>query len=494
MNEILKRQFSLMLLVMMMLQISAVRLSTVFAAELGQVIINEIAWAGTDDSANDEWIELYNDSDQDVDLSNWYIKDDGATVYRIESGVIKAHGFFLIEDKEEVISNIEADAIIGISLANAGDSLVLFDDNDKKIDAVNEAGGAWYAGDSTTKTSMERIDPAGADVAENWANAEAGKALGRDGSVIIGSPGAVNTNFDGAGMKVLMQADAVGEFINLIVEIDAAEDLYAYGFDLIYNEEVLAFESAQESNFLSSGEVDTAFNAALADANAGHLVIGNARLLNPAEGIDGNGELFKIKFRIIDDSVEESEISFAGQSFVSNSDGRAPVVLKALTVQLAEADVPPEVAAAVQNLKINQGEERYSLELSWMGPATGADSYIIQRAGHDGEFTVIGGADSTNYTDRSSLVVGVQYTYRVIAVKGATWSEAVEVIGEDDRGLVGDNDRSDRVDGGDIESLARSYASVFGEEGYNALIDSNFDGVIDGNDLIDIGVNFGVSY
>jgi hypothetical protein len=36
-----------------------------------KVVVNEVAWMGTDAGANCEWIELYNDADEIVDLSGW---------------------------------------------------------------------------------------------------------------------------------------------------------------------------------------------------------------------------------------------------------------------------------------------------------------------------------------------------------------------------------------------------------------------------------------
>jgi hypothetical protein len=39
----------------------------------GPVVISEIAWMGTSTSANDEWIELYNNSASPVSLSGWLI-------------------------------------------------------------------------------------------------------------------------------------------------------------------------------------------------------------------------------------------------------------------------------------------------------------------------------------------------------------------------------------------------------------------------------------
>ncbi|MCF7876445.1 lamin tail domain-containing protein, partial [Candidatus Bipolaricaulota bacterium] len=43
------------------------------SAEKGEVVINEIAWMGTDASSSDGWLELYNTTDKTFDLSSWSI-------------------------------------------------------------------------------------------------------------------------------------------------------------------------------------------------------------------------------------------------------------------------------------------------------------------------------------------------------------------------------------------------------------------------------------
>jgi len=145
----MKKQFVLMTLVVMALQLVTMRV--VSASSLGDVVINEVAWAGTADNSNDEWIELYNNTNQSIDLSGWYIEDDGVPSYTIASGVVAPHGYFLIEDSELTINNLNADAVIGLSLANAGDSLVLKNSTGMIVDSVNASGLAWYGGDGTSK-------------------------------------------------------------------------------------------------------------------------------------------------------------------------------------------------------------------------------------------------------------------------------------------------------------------------------------------------------
>ena len=143
-------------LMVMLVQLWSVQVVSAYSG--GDVVINEVAWAGSVDGSSDEWIELYNNTSQTIDLTGWYIEDDGSSVYEIQSGEIGPHGYFLIEDSEESVSN-PADAVISISLANSGDSLALFDAEGNVMDTVNTSGGAWFAGNSGDKSTMEKIDP-----------------------------------------------------------------------------------------------------------------------------------------------------------------------------------------------------------------------------------------------------------------------------------------------------------------------------------------------
>ncbi|MFH1284666.1 MAG: lamin tail domain-containing protein [Candidatus Peregrinibacteria bacterium] len=465
------------------------------AGSAGDVVINEIAWAGSADNSVDEWIELYNTTSQSVDLAGWYIEDDGTTVYLIESGTIGPHSYFLIEDSENAVGSVGADAVIGLSLANAGDSLVLKDGSDSIIDIVNGSGGAWYAGDSTSKATMERIDPdVTTDSAENWADAVSSNgATGSSGGEILGTPGGANSNYGGSGPMVFISPENVsvenGEQFTVSVEVDQATDLYAYGFEINYDPTVLNYASAAESNFLKAGGISTVFNAALEGGNEGTLIVGNARIVNPPQGVDGSGKLVDVTFDVVGNDGSASALSFGSGSFLSDSVSDMPAGYTGSNVTVGTVGgVSP-----VTNLQTAEATERYSIELSWANP-DGADSYIIQRQNVDGNFVNLGETGELNFVDDLNIVPEVIYSYRVIAVKGGAQSSAAEVSGMETRGLSGDVNRSGRVDGRDIELLARAYGSEFIDEEYDPLFDTNFDGVIDGSDLINIGANFGLVY
>jgi len=86
------------------------------------------------------------------------------------------------------------------------------------------------------------------------------------------------------------------------------------------------------------------------------------------------------------------------------------------------------------------------------------------------------------------------YEYQVISVKGSLESMPINGQQQDTRGIKGDNNRSDRVDGRDLDNLARHYTLALADPGFDPLIDTTYDGIIDGSDLIDIGANWAITY
>jgi hypothetical protein len=470
----------------------------------GSVVINEIAWAGSIDNSNDEWIELYNTTSQAIDLAGWYVEDDYVDKYVIASGVVPAKGYFLIEDSESAVLNISADAVIGLSLANSGDSLILKNAAGAVIDSVNAGGGAWYFGDNVTKATMERISPSVlVDSAANFASAVSGNgSAGSSGSAILGTPKGQNSVFSGGQGTSSVEFDLSsetplsGSTVTATVIANNVVDLFAYGFDVIYNPAVLEYVNSSEAGFLSgNGQVTTSFNADLEDGLAGKLVVGNARLISPASGVAGSGNLFTITFKVIGGEGAKSDLTFGGGSFVADISGDVLVSLKPASLTVSSNQIE-----GVSNAAVAPGVNIYSLKLTWSAPAAGADSYIIFRKKTDGTFAQIGTSTGAEFTDNDSLnfggkiVPGITYTYQIKAVKNGIQSSAVEKTGVETRGLKGDNNRSGRVDGRDIENLAKHYGSKTVDAGFNPLLDTTFDGIVDGSDLIDIGANFALTF
>ena len=81
------------------------------AISFAQLIINEIAWMGTTESANAEWVELYNTTSENIDLSGWGLYEAGGDTLMISlSKNIIANGYFLIERVTPSVS----DSVSGI--------------------------------------------------------------------------------------------------------------------------------------------------------------------------------------------------------------------------------------------------------------------------------------------------------------------------------------------------------------------------------------------
>ena len=154
------------------------------------VLINEIAWAGTIGHYNDEWIELFNTGHESVDLSGWQlIAADGRPNISLE-GEIPPWDYFLLERTDDSsIANIPADQIYTGSLSNNGETLYLFGPNDELVDTASQSDGAWPAGDSISRTTMERCGTA-ANGRATWRTNNGHKTNGIDvdGYPIRGTP------------------------------------------------------------------------------------------------------------------------------------------------------------------------------------------------------------------------------------------------------------------------------------------------------------------
>jgi hypothetical protein len=121
------------------------------------ISINEIAWMGSVESANDEWIELYNSSAEDVSLDGWVLLSlDGAPSIGL-AGVIKANSFYLLErSDDDSAPTVAADLIYSGSLSNSGEYLELRDDSGGAVDAL-DCTDAWLAGSNENKFSMQKV-------------------------------------------------------------------------------------------------------------------------------------------------------------------------------------------------------------------------------------------------------------------------------------------------------------------------------------------------
>ncbi|MEX0651955.1 MAG: hypothetical protein WD509_00565 [Candidatus Paceibacterota bacterium] len=174
-------------------------------------VINEVAWAGTQVSSTDEWIELYNRTSYTLDLSSIVLSASDGVPYAPLSGTVSSGGYYLIERTDDTPTNITANLITvfsgigsGSGLSDSGEVLSLIHSlggtASTTLDAtpaLSSCSGSWCGGvASTSPISMERISP---DVlgttALNWGSNNTYTKNGTDssGGSINGTPKSKNS-------------------------------------------------------------------------------------------------------------------------------------------------------------------------------------------------------------------------------------------------------------------------------------------------------------
>jgi hypothetical protein len=94
-----------------------------------------------------EYFEVYNRTDQDVDMNGWTFEGNASESNTIDSTlIVPSHGFAVIGKNADVIINggIKVDfsfAGLSFNLANSGDEIILFDAQNNEIDRVEYDGG-----------------------------------------------------------------------------------------------------------------------------------------------------------------------------------------------------------------------------------------------------------------------------------------------------------------------------------------------------------------
>ncbi len=169
------------------------------------IVINEIAWAGTQANADDEWIELYNTRSDTVELSNVVILASDGSPYITLSGTVAANSYYLIERDDSTATSESEDMTPAFGdISNTGEVLTLVHvigttatTTLDETPSLADCSGAWCGGEaSTTPISMERINSSvSGAVASNWSSNDtyAKNGTDADSNIINGTPKSRNS-------------------------------------------------------------------------------------------------------------------------------------------------------------------------------------------------------------------------------------------------------------------------------------------------------------
>lgn len=94
--------------------------------DLNTIVINEVLANSGDD---DDWIELHNRTNTDIDIGGWFLSDDGSnlTKYRIPDGTIIPTGAYLVffEDINFGPTSVDPNVVTAFALSDTGETLHL---------------------------------------------------------------------------------------------------------------------------------------------------------------------------------------------------------------------------------------------------------------------------------------------------------------------------------------------------------------------------------
>ena len=170
------------------------------------IVISEIAWAGTEEGVDRQWIELYNNTGSTINLSEFILRGKSGTPNFLFPSNISPNSYYLIDrDTEDVTPSIPVDFVSGMSgpgdpgINKIEDTIELVHteggDGEEIVDStplLGACGGVWCAGSATDFSTMARVNLNSSGMSpSNWIsdNTIFKSILDSTGRNVKGSPG-----------------------------------------------------------------------------------------------------------------------------------------------------------------------------------------------------------------------------------------------------------------------------------------------------------------
>ena len=139
----------------------------IIPGQTSSIVINEINYDSDADCDTEDWVELYNNSNADISLAGWTIKDSIDTnIFVFDSQTILKQDSYLVvcrdtSDFKSFFPNVEK--YIGnldFKFGNDGDIVRIFDNNHTLIDSVHYSDKEpWPVAAAGTGATLELINP-----------------------------------------------------------------------------------------------------------------------------------------------------------------------------------------------------------------------------------------------------------------------------------------------------------------------------------------------
>lgn len=169
-----------------------------------EIVINEIMFRPAENQQSGDWIEIYNNGNIDVDLSNWQLKDDNNSNFYIipEGTILRKNDFIILSDKPlrfREYYGLTRNVIGGFDFGFGEDDMVrLFDDKNQLIDIVNYVTFSPLT-DLTNRTgnTLELIHPnLENNISLNWKSSDIYGGTPLENNSIMSSISSFKTKFN----------------------------------------------------------------------------------------------------------------------------------------------------------------------------------------------------------------------------------------------------------------------------------------------------------
>ena len=149
----------------------------IISSATNNIVINEINYKSSDNFDPGDWVELYNPSNEDINVSDWILKDDDDShAFIFPNGtIIQAEDFLILTKKESDFTNAFPDItnVIGdfdFGLGSKNDAVRLYDSNEVIQDEVFYSSNApWPECAKGLGPTLELVSPElDNSLSENW--------------------------------------------------------------------------------------------------------------------------------------------------------------------------------------------------------------------------------------------------------------------------------------------------------------------------------------
>ncbi len=186
-------------------------ITVIHGNEPNSVIINEIMYAPQ--NSQPEWIEIYNNTGENINLKNWAVGDAVSAYYITADDFILTPGSFAVLTKDSSLKNFYPFSFSFLevslpSLNNTGDAVILLDSWGRTADTL------YYFPDwgGSLNRSLERIDPASSSVIKNNWSSSVNRYRATPGFINSVTP--KNIDAAVADFKTAEQYGICGDYVN----------------------------------------------------------------------------------------------------------------------------------------------------------------------------------------------------------------------------------------------------------------------------------------